>query len=76
MILRDESDYLRFLQYTLHSAKQPSVVWPDGSSFWFLNDEQHRYYGPARFMNNVSDGLTDNVINGVAAWYIHGDKII
>ena len=44
-----------------HKANGPAIMWSDGTQFWYLNDWQHRYYGPA------------NTISG--SWYLHGDYV-
>ena len=34
-----------------HRANGPAVIYYDGQFLWYLNDQCHRYYGPATSTN-------------------------
>ena len=48
----------------IHRENGPAIIWKDGSTFWYLNDQCHRIDGPAAEYSN-----------GVKLWFIHGEEI-
>jgi hypothetical protein len=30
----------------LHCTNGPAIIWDDSDWYWYLNGEDHRYYGP------------------------------
>ena len=46
--------------HTLYRPNGPAIIWRNGEWGWFLFDNWHRYYGPARRYGD---------------WWIHGCKM-
>jgi hypothetical protein len=51
--------FVYLLNGNWHRSNGPARVWANGDWGWYLNDRQHRYYGPQA--NNE--------------WWIHGECI-
>lgn len=45
-----------------HRVNGPAVIWSDGTGYWWLNGDWHRYYGP-------------RTKNATAEWWINGRHV-
>jgi len=59
----DHNIGIKMVNYTMNNDL-PSIIWCDGSQYWYQNDKKHR------------DNDLPAVIcsNGILEWYIHGFK--